>query len=325
MPLLSNPGAMPVTEDDVEPYTPMPKSAGMERRLDHKLFDLERQMKDVERRRNELNRLLIESENRYKPLRRDATSEQMRAHQAAQRASQNRIAALEAELDLKTTDIQNRLDETLAQLDNYYDYQQARLEAERRLKTTQHKIKARTESARLSAQADMELANEQEPAFYEGVSYSDIGTLGSESGPVEEEKDEEVEEARPATSNDGGQVTSRPASPPGGTRPDFPRQLAPAHADPDNVMVLDGQDRRIKYDAVLVYHDKETRDIWTNYLRAYGEKDLFESRNLDQGEYYIYLGTFDSPERAQKRLSTIEETIGSTVNSRIATRDLSPS
>lgn len=315
-----NPGQIPYSEDDVKPYTPMPRSAGMERRLDMKLHELEKQMGDVERRRKELNRLLIERENRYKPLRENATDQQIAKYQAAQRASQNRIASLQAELELETARIENRLDETLAQLENHYAYQRARLEAEHRLKRTQETIRARSQTAQLSAETNMMRADEAEPVLEDGVAYYDLAGQGDRSAL-------DGEDVELVAVHNGAEptITSRPPSPPGDSNPDLPEQLAPPYASSDSIVVRDGDELRIKYDAVLVYHEKETRNLWTKYLRAYGETDLFESRNDEQGEYYIYLGTFDSPERAKRRLSSVEDTIGSEVNSRIVTRDLSRS
>lgn len=322
----NNPGQIPFTESDAQPYTPMPKSAGMERRLDMKLHELENQMANVERRRQELNRLLIESENRYKPLRENATDQQITKYQAAQRASQNRIASLEAELELETARIENRLEETLAQLENHYAYQQARLEAEHRLKRTQQTVRARSQTARLTAQSNMRQADETPPVMQDGVAYYDLANgEGSEPPAKTSALEPGKTEARPENTDGAQGITSRPASPPGDSNPEFPEQLAPPYAEEESITVKDGNRMRIKYDAVLVYHEKETRNLWTNYLRAYGETDLFESRNDEQGEYYIYLGTFDTPERAKRRLSSVEDTIGSKVNSRIVTRDLSRS
>lgn len=320
-----NPGHIPFTEQDVQPFTPMPKSAGMERRLDRKLHELEKQMETVERRRRDLNRLLIESENRYKPLREDATDAQVAKYQAAQRASQKRIAALKTELDLETTAIENRLEETLAQLENHYAYQQARLKAEHRIKRTQETIKARSETALLTAEKDMLQADETKPVLEDGVAYYDLADDGYASAPPAREERQPKRDARTENRANDEPVTSRPASPPGNSDPDFPEQLAPPYAGDDSITVRDGNGMRIKYDAVLVYHEEETRDLWTGYLRAYGEDELFESHNPESGEYYIYLGTFSNPEAAQQRLASVEQTIGSAVNSKIVTRDLSSS
>lgn len=313
-----NPGRIPFTDQDVRPYTPMPKSAGMERRLDMKLHELEGQLEEVERKRRELNRLVIESENRYKPLRQNATDSQVQKYQAAQRSYQQRIAQLNAQLEVQTADIENRLEETLAQLENHYAYQRARLQAEHNLKRTQHEVRARAEKAKISATNGMLGASEAPPVLEDGVAYYDMGDRGAVTSGLGPSK----REPRPESMDDPAKPTSRPASPPGTSDPDFLGQLAPPYANEERTAVRNARDMRIKYDAVLVYHEKETRNLWTNFLRAYGETDLFESRNDADGEYYIYVGTFDDPDRAQRRLSDIEKTIGSKINSRIVTRDL---
>lgn len=313
-----NPGRIPFTDQDVRPFTPMPKSAGMERRLDMKLHELEGQLEDVERKRQELNRLVIESENRYKPLRQNATDSQVQKYQAAQRAHQQRIAQLNAQLEMQTAEIENRLEETLVQLENHYAYQQARLQAEHNLKRTQHEVRARAEKAKINATSGMLEASEAPPVLEDGVAYYDM----DEGGAGRAESQRSKREPRPENTDSPAKATSRPASPPGTSDPDFPEQLAPPYASEERTTVRSARDMRIKYDAVLVYHEKETRNLWTNFLRAYGETDLFESRNDADGEYYIYVGTFDDPDRAQRRLAEIEETIGSKINSRIVTRDL---
>lgn len=318
-----NPGQIPFTEEDVKPFTPMPKSAGMERRLDMKLHNLEAQLEEVERQRHELNRLIIESENTYKPLRQNATDQQVRKYRAAQRAHQEKIAQLNAQLEVQTAEIENRLEETLAQLENHYAYQKAKLDAEHRLKRTQQTVRARAEKAKLTATNEMLEAGQTEPVLDDGVAYYDLASEGADHPQRKGGAPDSSAAPGPKRNDQAAEVTSRPASPPGSSNPDFPEQLAPAHANEDSIVVRDGGSMRIKYDAVLVYHEKETRDLWTNYLRAYGETELFESRSEEDGEYYIYLGTFNDPSRAERRLSDVEETIGSKINSRIVTRDLS--
>lgn len=311
-----NPGRIPFTGQDIRPYTPMPKSAGMERRLDLKLHELEGQLEDVERKRRELNQLVIESENRYKPLRQDATNSQVQKYQAAQRTYQQKIAQLNAQLEVQTAEIENRLEETLAQLDSHYAYQRAKLQAEHNLKRTQHEVRARTEKAKVIASNGMLGATEAPPVLEGGVAYYDA------KGGDAEESGRSTADVQEKNTGERMKATSRPASPPGSSDPDLPEQLAPSFANEENVLVRDGTDMRIKYDAVLVYSEEETRDLWTNFLRAYGETDVFESHNAASGEYFIYVGTFSDVAAAQRRLSDIEETIGTKMKSRIVTRDL---
>lgn len=319
----SEPGPIPTTDEDVTPFTNMPRSVGAERRLDYKLSVLENKIQEVASYESNLNQLIIESKNRYAPLRQNSTAQQIRAHQEAKADYNSRIASLRAELELKTAAVENELEKALAEIDARIAVQQAELEAKRKYERAKERNRARTAKAKLQALQEMDQANEIEPVLSEGVSYSAIAESSAHTEATESTSSKGKDDA---THQDPDTLSlSKPSTPPGSFKPDFPEQLAPAYANPNNVTVEPAGAHRIKYDAVLVYHDKKTREIWFGYLHAYGVESMFRSHNQEKGEYYIYLGTYNEANQAQDRLAKVEAKIGNELNARIVTRDLSSS
>lgn len=324
----TSPGPIPMMEEDVRPFTELPQTAGVERRLDSKLYELNSQLEEVDRKRSELNQLVIESENAYRPLLRDGTDQQVLEYQEAQRTHQAEIARMSAELDLKNAQVQNELDALLAKLEAEYEVAEAQLRAKLRYQKTKAMTNARTQQAKLKARSGMDQAGTVEPVMIDG--YTHNPSPASSSGlyyldRLEEQRRkerEETEEQSEQKAPPAPAVTQRIESPPGTSSPDHLEELAPPYSEKVKVEYYSTPQKRIKYDAVLVYEDKESREMWFGYLNAYGVKDLFRSDNAELGEYFIYLGTYSDSSNASQRIEEVADTIGTTVNSRVVVRDL---
>lgn len=275
-----------VPDTGEQPETPYERYAMLNKRYEMLQHELNRIAQD----KQELEELLIHARNELQPARRQ-TEDQVEVYQAGVLAAQAEVARRQAVTQLSIAELENDFDRQISDLDTALELEIAKLKQSYAKQRTKLAIEHRTTVAQLSTSNMMGVATVTPPVMVDGRTYDTtqpkVVQVQPEATPSDEGSYQKVSLIKP-----------KPAT----------QEKQPP--------------RRVKYDAVLVFEDSETRDLWFNFLTAHKINEKFKSQNREKGEFYIYVGTYNNPRQAQTRLNYVTSKIGTGSNAKLVTRTL---